>query len=188
MASLNCVAAFVSVLPHGLALRVFSFAPADSRARSACVCTAWRAALADPAAWTRLDMTCSGGMHWSRSDSDAALTAAAARAAGRLQLLDVRGCGQLSDAALRAVLVTNGAALSELRISAWMLRADDESAVQGTGGELHLDVLRLALALRTLVVLPEAGAGDEEDREDAEPSPYDTSEPVGERGRSAAAH
>jgi hypothetical protein len=89
-------AAFVSALPPALALRVFARVPADIRARCAAVCRAWRAALAEPAAWARLDLSLSSGVPWRRL-TDRALRAAAAKAAGRLAALDVRGASQRAD-------------------------------------------------------------------------------------------
>ena len=74
---------------------------------------AWRAELAQRAA-PRVDLSAAAGV---RSDrvTDETLHAAVARAQGRLEVLDVRGCASLSAAALVAVLDANAATLRELR-------------------------------------------------------------------------
>jgi hypothetical protein len=97
-----------AALPPALFREVLRALPADQRARAACVSRAWRAAVADPAAWTRLDlsgMTC-------RVDDAAALLAAAARAHGRLEALDVPG--RVTFQALLAVATANAASLRML--------------------------------------------------------------------------
>jgi hypothetical protein len=161
-------ASFVSALPHALSLRVFALLPVDARARCAAVRRAWRAALDDPAAWSRLELSFDSGVRQTRL-TDKTLLAAGARAAGRLSFLDVRGAHKLSHAALGAVLAANAGALAELRLAAWQLREEGPDAEGSTG--LRLDVRRLAPALRTLVVRPSAvarvGNGDEEDEDDA---------------------
>jgi len=50
-------AATFASLPLPLAQRIFLALPADARGRASCVCRAWRDALAEPALWTRLDMS-----------------------------------------------------------------------------------------------------------------------------------
>ena len=74
-------------LPPFLLHEVISRLPADARARAACVCRAWHVALADPALWTRLDLTRKAGVTCPLNE--AALLAAAARAQGRLEALAV---------------------------------------------------------------------------------------------------
>jgi len=51
------VAATFASLPLPLVQRIFLALPPDSRGRACCVCRAWRDVLADPALWTRLDMS-----------------------------------------------------------------------------------------------------------------------------------
>jgi hypothetical protein len=111
-------------LPHSLVLNIFARLPPHTRLRCAEVCRAWRAALADGSLWTRLDLR----VPVAAADAlngfdptlprrqrawDALLRAAAARAApaGGLQSLDVRGCYELTHAALLAVVGNNAAAL-----------------------------------------------------------------------------
>jgi hypothetical protein len=103
-------------LPPALARDIFSRLPADERARAACVCPAWRVAVADPALWRRLDLSRGSGVTC-RVD-DAALRAAAARAQGGLEALNVPlhvyGAHPLSWAALHEVVAANGASLRQL--------------------------------------------------------------------------
>jgi hypothetical protein len=99
-------------LPPVLARDIFSRLPADARARAACVCPAWRTAIADPALWRRLDLSAESGVTC-RVD-DAALRAAAARARGGLEALGVTG-KQFSWQAVLAVAAANAASLRELQ-------------------------------------------------------------------------
>ena len=101
----------VDVLPPPLVRAVFTRLPADQRARAACVCRGWRAALADPSLWECLDLTREGGVVC-RID-DRALRAAAARARGGLLKLSVPICPSLY-AALRAMVAANTTNLVEL--------------------------------------------------------------------------
>ena len=96
----------VIVLPPALLRDIFLRLPADERARAACVCPLWRTAMADPALWLRLDLSAASGVTC-HVDSDAA-RAAAARARGGLQALNVAACDELW-AALRAVAAENSA-------------------------------------------------------------------------------
>jgi hypothetical protein len=72
--------------PHALAL-VFARLPADARLRCAGVCRAWRAVLAGPELWSRLDLSASSGVTW--RVTGALLRGLAARARGSLHMLDV---------------------------------------------------------------------------------------------------
>lgn len=80
-------AAAIDVLPPALLRAVMLSLPADARARAACVRRGWRAFLADPALWLRLDLSDESGVTC-RVDA-AALLAAAARAQGRLEVLNL---------------------------------------------------------------------------------------------------
>ena len=97
-------------LPLPLTQRIFTLLPVDSRARAACVSRAWRDALADPSLWTRLDLSETSGVV--RRIDDDVLRAAAARAHGRLEVLDM---GKRAWAAAREVVAENAASLRELR-------------------------------------------------------------------------
>jgi hypothetical protein len=50
------------LLPLVLLILLLARLPADARARAAAVCRAWRAAAADAAAWTEVDLTRAGGL------------------------------------------------------------------------------------------------------------------------------
>jgi hypothetical protein len=101
-------------LPHAVVLSIFAQLPVDERARLALVCRGWRAALADPALWTRLDVSRTSGV--TAAVTDALLRGAAARAGGALRVLDVSGCSRIWRAALRAVVTVHGGSLRELRV------------------------------------------------------------------------
>ena len=103
----------LSPLPLALAQRIFLLLPVDARARAACVCRGWRAVLADPALWTRLDLSCESGVNWRLDTQDALLQGAAGRAHG--QLAQLYGPHNLS-AALQAVVAANAGSLRELHV------------------------------------------------------------------------
>lgn len=103
-------------LPLPLAHRVFLLLPVDSRARAACVCRGWRAVLADPVMWTRLDLSDKSGIA-AGLDANAVLRAASARAAGRLHTLSVdRTTVHVDAALLLQVLAANADSLRELHV------------------------------------------------------------------------
>jgi hypothetical protein len=103
-----------ATLPHALALPLFALLPVDQRMRCAEVCRGWRAVLSDASLWLRLDLSPAGGV---AQATDALVRAAAARAAGRLQSLDLCGCGGVTHDAIRAVAAENAGALVELRLA-----------------------------------------------------------------------
>jgi hypothetical protein len=100
-------------LPPAVALFIFAQLPVDVRARCACVCRGWRAALTERSLWTRLDVSRTSSV--TVEVTDALLRGAAARAGGALQTLDVSGCRDVSSEALLEVATANAAALRELR-------------------------------------------------------------------------
>ncbi len=100
-------------LPHALALYIFSLLPVDQRMRCAEVCRGWRTVLLDASLWLRLDLSPAGGVARCVV-TEALLRAAAKRAAGRLQALDVSGCGRVTQGAIRASAAENAGALVEL--------------------------------------------------------------------------
>ena len=75
----------IASLPLAVAQRIFLALPVDRRAQAACVCRSWRDALADPALWTRLDISAPSGVNMTLN-RDALLLGAAACASGRLLL------------------------------------------------------------------------------------------------------
>ena len=103
-----------SLPPALVAQRILALLPVDARARAATVCRGWRDALADARLWTRLDLSDTSGV--TCRVNDGALRAAAARAGGALQALDLRRAGEPFDrAAVLQVVQANAGTLRELR-------------------------------------------------------------------------
>jgi hypothetical protein len=107
----------VASLPASLVHNIFSRLPADERARCATVRRSWRTAVAERGLWTRLDLSASSGV--TCTVNDAALAAAAARAGGRLEALDLcgRNTGRFdsySHTTVRALAAANSDTLLEL--------------------------------------------------------------------------
>ena len=96
-----------------MALTIFCKLPADQRARAALVCRAWRDAVADPAAWTCLDLSAETG-RLSVAVTDATLRAAAARAKGRLRQLYLENRNDLTTVARLGVVMANAGTLRDL--------------------------------------------------------------------------
>jgi hypothetical protein len=137
-------------LPDSATLEVFALLPPRARLRSAAVCRAWLAALADPRVWACCVLSPDEGGDYC---TDAVLHAVSARARGALQALDVAGCCRLSHAALLAVATANAGALLELRgvgrlyatVDAWMHQLECDTS----GADLEA-LLRAAPLLRVL--------------------------------------
>jgi hypothetical protein len=100
-------------LPSALWLRIFSRVPVDVRLRCAEVCPAWRDTLRERSLWTRLDISPGAGL--AHPATDALLRAAAAKAGGGLEALDVSTCLRITTEAVLAVITSNAGALRELR-------------------------------------------------------------------------
>jgi hypothetical protein len=102
-------------LPRALSLKIFAALPADTRLRCAEVCRDWRAMVGERSLWTRLNLSETSGV--TREVTPALLRAAAAKAGGALQALDVSDVWRLLNDgdALREVLAANAGALRELR-------------------------------------------------------------------------
>ncbi len=83
------------------------------RLHCAAVCTSWRASLADPSLWVRLDLSPDSGVM--RRVNAALLFAAAARARGGLQELNVSRCADITRDDLAEVVSDNAASLRVLR-------------------------------------------------------------------------
>ena len=141
-----------AVLPQALVLHILWRLPADSRLLCAAVCRGWRAALADPRAWTRLDLSPSSGL--CHRASDGLLRAATARARGGLSFLDVSGCDGVSEECLRAVLADSAASLTQLR--AW--HVDDGEVLRVKQVEALLRAAPHLAALHTNVFVSAAVA------------------------------
>ena len=105
-------AAALSPLPLPLVHRIFLALRVDERARAACVCRAWRDAIAEPELWAELDL---GDAPSGLVVSDAALRAFATRAQGHLRLLRV-GYIRKEPHALLALVAANGQSLRELQV------------------------------------------------------------------------
>jgi hypothetical protein len=105
-----------ATLPLAVMQHVLSLLPADTRARAAAVCRAWRAAVGERALWTSLDLSPASGV--ARAVTDALLRAAAAQARGQLRSLDVSLCDHVSFPELLATLAQNAASLRQLRVLA----------------------------------------------------------------------
>ena len=101
-----------AALPHAVVLHVFSCLPADERARAAVICRAWRAAVAEPSLWTRLDLSPASGVRM--PVTDAVLRGAAALARGGLKVLILNEC--------EAPLVTQEARLEVVAANSGSLR------------------------------------------------------------------
>jgi hypothetical protein len=113
----------IASLPHALLARVLARVPVDTRLRCAEVCRDWRTVLTtERSLWTALDLSPSSGL--THAVTDALLRAAAAKAGGALETLDVTGAEHLSYAAVLQVVTFNAASLSELRVSDEFVGAD----------------------------------------------------------------
>jgi hypothetical protein len=105
----------LSPLPPALVLHIFSLLAVDDRMRCLEVCKAWNALFVDATLWRRLDLSPASGM----SDLQAnayLLRAAAWRAGGALEALDVSCRPHIHPIALHGVLQENEASLRELRL------------------------------------------------------------------------
>ena len=99
-------------LPRALALHVFSFVPADARARAALVCKTWRDTVSDASLWTVLDLSPASGV--ACGVTDATLRGAAALARGGLTVLNLEYCDDLTETARLEVVTANAGSLREL--------------------------------------------------------------------------
>jgi hypothetical protein len=131
----------LALLPHAVVLSIFAQLPVDLRARCACVCRGWRAALCERALWTRLDVSGTSGV---AAVTDALLRGAAARAGGALEALDASGSFDVSREALLEVAAANGGALRQLRMRHGVCHS----------GRLHANLLQLGDAQALLRAAP----------------------------------
>jgi hypothetical protein len=139
----------IAALPHALLARVFACLPVDARLRCCEVCRGWRHVLAtEHSLWTALDLSeTSGAMEYV---TDALLRAAAAKASGALETLDVSGCDGISHEALLEVVTVNAASLLEMRAAG----TEDRTCKKIT------TLLRAAPWLRLLATDVACNAGD----------------------------
>ena len=103
------VAATFASLPLPLVQRIFLALPPDSRGRACCVCRAWRDVLADPALWTRLDMSFIDHKHHY-------FTVLHGRARNQLSQLDVSRYRYGLQELLLPLLTANAGSLRELHL------------------------------------------------------------------------
>jgi len=99
-------------LPPAAVREILLRLPVDQRARAACVCCGWRDAAAEHKLWTVLDLTQASGVTLRLAPE--LLLAAAARAQGRLEVLNVPGVHLLLPA-VRDVATANATSLREVR-------------------------------------------------------------------------
>jgi len=102
-----------SSLPLPLAQRIFLALPADARGRASCVCRGWRDTLAEPALWTRLNMSV---VRVELPRFIDVLRGAAGRALGQLCQLELSQQYVAWDVLL-PVLTANAASLRELHLN-----------------------------------------------------------------------
>jgi hypothetical protein len=134
-------------LPHAVLLSIFAQLPVDLRARCACVCRGWRAALSERSLWTRLDVSRASSV--TVAVTDALLRGAAARAGGALEALDVSRSRGVSREARLAVVTANAGTLRELRMCNDVCDFDDDDDTLLSLGETEA-LLRAAPQLRVL--------------------------------------
>jgi hypothetical protein len=139
-------------LPLALVHRIFLAVPADSRGRAACVARGWRDALADPALWTRLDLSGNSGIsfHMLTSKGDALLRGAAARARGELRELEITLRSHVFQLhALFWVLAANAGSLRVLRVDEAYFGAYGQTNNKPTTVEAFLAAAPLLEVLET---------------------------------------
>jgi hypothetical protein len=110
----NGVQDTLAPLPHALALRVFSLLPVDARMRAREVSPGWRTTLNEVSLWMSLDVSATAGL--ARPATNILLRAAAARAGGHLDTLDVSDCCCLTNETVLAVVGANSGTLRQLRM------------------------------------------------------------------------
>ena len=167
----------IDSLPRAVLLNVFAALPCVERARVALIQRSWRDALAEPAAWARLDLSRDSGV--SVALSDALLRGAAARARGQLTALVLEDPQwAISFDALLEVVTANVQSLSELscfsagfssveverlaraapQLRVFLTKTDDN--VASAARKLRNDAPFGALRLRSLALFESPNTGD----------------------------
>jgi hypothetical protein len=136
-------------LPHALVHAIFTALPVDARARCAAVCRGWRAVLADPSFWLRLDLSAESGVTCAFRYA-VLLPRAAAFARGQLQALDVSGFDHVAYEWLESVVNANAGCLRELRVQAH--HAPELEGVAPFSAHSVTELLRAAPLLRDIDV------------------------------------
>ena len=116
--------ATLASLPLPVTQQILTLLPPDERGRAACVCRAWRDALAGPLLWTCLDFSektfyfyRAHSGEFRRLNHDALLLGASARAHGQLCKLDVSSpLFEVAHDTLHTVVAANAGSLRELRV------------------------------------------------------------------------
>jgi len=119
-------------LPAALPLIVLLCLPADARARASAVCRAWRDAVAQPAAWTEVDLTPEGGLTCKSSHNPTPFLEGLAdrQLLGHLRVLRVTISLLTLEGVLRLVRDGRVACLRELYVAGgrdWRVQHDDDS-------------------------------------------------------------
>ena len=115
-AAIEVATSALSPLPLPVVHRIFLMLRVDERARAACVCRGWRAVLAEPSLWTRLNLSTACGIEQGR-DISALLRGAAEKARGQLCQIDLLGWQhRLAQHNLLEVVAANASSLRELRV------------------------------------------------------------------------
>jgi hypothetical protein len=142
----------IASLPHALLARVLAHLPVDARLRASEVCRGWRQLLAtERSLWTALDLSTVRGV--AHGKKDALLRAAASKAGGALQSLDVSNSYGLSFGALLDVVTASAQSLRVLCVA---------SSFHGDGWSVERaeTLLRAAPRLRQLAADVEDDAGN----------------------------
>jgi hypothetical protein len=124
--------------------------PVDARLCAAGVCRAWRGALVACSLWAHLDLSWESGVR-DQFCIDSLLLAAAARAGGELQSLDVSARSNFTLHGLRTVVAANAGALRVLRLNRALTHEATQILGEGCGAFKELDtLLRAAPALEVV--------------------------------------
>ena len=117
-------------LPPALQRIIFALLPADAKARAACVCRAWRDAIAEPLLWQSVDLSVDpGGVRC--AVTDAVLQAVMALSGGTLHTLNLNG--RIDRVSFETVAAL--AAAGSLRVL--QMREPDEFDAEYDGWELE---------------------------------------------------
>ncbi len=138
----ECALGAFAALPSPIVLAVLALLPVDARLRCREVCKGWHAALNERSLWARVDLSEASGvaaahLEWRRAAR--LLAAAALRAGGQLQSIDVTAVRYVNFTALRDLAAGHAATLRELRVAHNFSPAD-----------LLADLLRAAPQLQLL--------------------------------------
>ena len=120
-------------IPLALVLHIFSLLPADLRLRCAEVCRGWRATVALPALWRRLDLSDTSGV---TRTTPALMHAAVARASSALTVLDLSFEAFDAPNELCAALCASSA-VQEIHLTRWQLYVNEVTAMVAAAPQLR---------------------------------------------------